>query len=590
MKFMKLGSKPDSFQSDEDCIRYVASDLATDVVVNVGDVKFYLHKFPLLSKSARLQKLIAATIDEQADDEIRIPDIPGGPQAFEICAKFCYGMTVTLNAYNVVAVRCAAEYLEMYESIESGNLVYKIEVFLNSSVLRSWKDSIIVLQTTRSFYPWSEDVKIDVRCLESIASKAAMDPARVDWSYTYNRRKLLPPEINNNGVPRDWWVEDLAELSIDLYKRVISTVRRKPSVSLEVVGEALEVYAGKRIPGFMIQTDDDYDVEESRSLLETLVSLLPSGKQSVSCGFLIKLLKSSVSLECGEEERKELSRRIGEKLEEANVADLLIRASQGCETVYDIDIVETLIDEFVAQTQKRDDEVDCSDTNDGNVFVSDSSKAIVAKLIDGYLAEIARIEPNLSPLKFIKIEEKVSTFPRTSHDGIYRAIDMFLKQHPGITKSEKKSICRLMDCRKLSPEACTHAVQNERLPLRVVVQILFFEQVRATCPTPRPSLPPSGSHGSSRTTTTEEECDSVTATEETTTTTTTTTTRDKTSSSEKTKAKGVVMSRLFSKLWTGKDRDGVGDVSSSDTSESPGSATTVDDKSTPSTRRRRSSS
>lgn len=24
--------------------RYVASDLATDVVVNVGDVKFYLHK------------------------------------------------------------------------------------------------------------------------------------------------------------------------------------------------------------------------------------------------------------------------------------------------------------------------------------------------------------------------------------------------------------------------------------------------------------------------------------------------------------------------------------------------------------------
>lgn len=162
---------------------------------------------------------------------------------------------------------------------------------------------------------------------------------------------------------------------------------------------------------------------------------------------------------------------------------------------------------------------------------------------------------------------------------------MILQQHPGITKTEKKSICRLMDCRKLSPEACAHAVQNERLPLRVVVQILFFEQVRATCPTTKPSLPPSGSHGSSRTTT-EEECDSVTVTEET-----TTTTRDKTSgSSEKTKAKGVVMSRIFSKLWTGKERDGVGDVSSSDTSESPGSVTTVDDKSTPSTRRRRSSS
>lgn len=552
MKFMKLGSKPDSFQSEEDCIRYVASDLATDVVVNVGDVKFYLHKFPLLSKSARLQKLIAATINEQQqqqqpDDEISIPDIPGGPPAFEICAKFCYGMTVTLNAYNVVAARCAAEYLEMYESVETGNLVYKIEVFLNSSVLRSWKDSIIVLQTTRAFHPWSRDAKIDARCLESIASKAAVDPARVDWSYTCNRRK-----VNSIGVvPRDWWVEDLTELSIDLYERVVSTIRRKGGVSGEVIGEALEVYAAKRVQL------DDRDVE-------TLISLLPGEKQSVSCGFLIKLLKS-----CGEDVRKELSKRIGEKLEEANVDDLLIRASDGCETVYDVDIVETLIDEFVTQTEKRDE-----------VGRSDSSEAVVAKLIDGYLSEIARIEPNLEPLKFIAIAEKVSSFPRSSHDGVYRAIDMFLKEHPGTTKSEKKSICRLMDCRKLSPEACAHAVQNERLPLRVVVQILFFEQVRATA---KPSLPPSGSHGSSRTTT-EEECDSVTATEET------TTTRDKTSGSEKTKAKGVVMSRIFSKLWTGKDRDGVGDVSSSDTSGSPGSATTVDDKSTPSTRRRRSSS
>lgn len=40
-------------------------------------------------------------------------------------------------------------------------------------------------------------------------------------------------------------------------------------------------------------------------------------------------------------------------------------------------------------------------------------------------------------------------------------------------------MCKLMDCRKLSVEACMHAVQNDRLPLRVVVQVLFFEQVRA---------------------------------------------------------------------------------------------------------------
>lgn len=39
-------------------------------------------------------------------------------------------------------------------------------------------------------------------------------------------------------------------------------------------------------------------------------------------------------------------------------------------------------------------------------------------------------------------------------------------------------MCRLMNCQKLSLEASTHAAKNERLPLRVVVQVLFFEQLR----------------------------------------------------------------------------------------------------------------
>lgn len=35
-----------------------------------------------------------------------------------------------------------------------------------------------------------------------------------------------------------------------------------------------------------------------------------------------------------------------------------------------------------------------------------------------------------------------------------------------------------MNCQKLSLEASTHAAQNERLPLRVIVQVVFFEQLR----------------------------------------------------------------------------------------------------------------
>jgi len=48
-----------------------------------------------------------------------------------------------------------------------------------------------------------------------------------------------------------------------------------------------------------------------------------------------------------------------------------------------------------------------------------------------------------------------------------------------LTKAERKKICGLMDVKKLTVEASMHAAQNERLPLRVVVQVLYFEQMRA---------------------------------------------------------------------------------------------------------------
>ncbi|XP_022741420.1 BTB/POZ domain-containing protein NPY3-like [Durio zibethinus] len=620
MKFMKLGSKPDSFQTDGESIRYVATELATDIVVNIGDVKFYLHKFPLLSKSVRLQKLVATSNDEN-NDEIYIQDIPGGPAAFEICAKFSYGMTVTLNAYNVVAARCAAEYLEMYETVEKGNLIYKIDVFLNSSIFRSWKDSIIVLQTTKSLLPWSEELKVVSHCLDSIASKASIDTSKVEWSYTYNRKKL-PSENGNspqwNGVrkpqmvPNDWWVEDLCELHIDLYKRVITTIKTKGRVSGDVIGEALNAYTLRRLPDFSKGMIQNNDFIKYRSLVETIVWLLPTEKGTVSCSFLLRLLRSAILLDCGEMERNELMRRIGQQLPEAAVTDLLIRAPAGEATIYDVDIVHNLVEEFVTHSSQTDPIENEFQESRSPKFVIDASTVLVAKLIDGYLAEIAR-DPNLPLSKFVNLAESVASFSRPSHDGLYRAIDMYLKGHPGISKSERRRICRLMDCKKLSPEACMHAVQNERLPMRVVVQVLFFEQVRATASAGNstPDLPgsirallPGGSHGSSRTTTTntEEDWDSVPTAEdikalkgELATLRLGSSGSDRNgndaakSDVEKaaaSKMKGLVMSKIFSKLWSSKERHG--EISSSDTSESPGSVNAEETKSTPSRTRRHS--
>lgn len=53
-----------------------------------------------------------------------------------------------------------------------------------------------------------------------------------------------------------------------------------------------------------------------------------------------------------------------------------------------------------------------------------------------------------------------------------------MQEHPWLADADREHLCRLMDCQKLSLEACTHAAQNERLPLRIIVQVLFFEQLQ----------------------------------------------------------------------------------------------------------------
>jgi NPH3 family len=371
-------------------------------------------QFPLLSKSGRIQNLLASATNSAND--IHLNDVPGGATSFEICAKFCYGMIVTLNPHNVISTICAAEYLEMHESIVNGNLVYKIDVFLSTSIFRSWKDSIIALQTMKTLKSWCEDLKLVAHCMECIASKASVDVSKVEWSYTYNRKKLAPAV-----VPKDWWVEDLSEIELDQLKQIIDTIKTKGRVSYQVIGEAVKTYTYKRVPGLskvsVIQGD-----AKVKSLVETVTWLLPSEKGSVSCSFLLKLLRAACMLSCGKACKNELVKRVGKQLEEASVNDLLIPTTEGERTIYDIDLVLNIVEEFLMQ-----------DTDNGggkemerSSVIFCNAKGAVTKLIDGYLAEVAK-DPNMPLSKFLDLAEMIPSKSRPVHDGFYRAVDTYLK-------------------------------------------------------------------------------------------------------------------------------------------------------------------
>nr|CAB3453402.1 unnamed protein product [Digitaria exilis] len=480
MKFMKLGSKPDAFQSDGADVRHVISDLATDVVVHVSEVRFYLHK------SSKLQRLVLKATEE-GTDEVHIDDLPGGAKTFEICAKFCYGMIVTLSPHNVVATRCAAEYLEMTEDMEKGNLIFKIEVFINSSILRSWKDSIIVLQSTKATLPWSEELKVVGRCIDAIASKTSVDPANVTWSYSHNSKKgvACAEIVESTGkallAPKDWWVEDLCELDVDLYKRVMVAIKSKGRMSPELIGEALKAYAVRWLPdSYDALVAEDY-MRRNQCLVETIIWLLPSDKSSgCSCRFLLKLLKVAILVGSGEHVKEELMRRISFQLHKATVKDLLLPAASPKYGTYDVQLVHNLVQRFVARTALSHNGgfVEKSDEKMIELNFEQESTLSVGELVDGYLSEVAS-DPDLSLSTFVELATAVPEVARPVHDGLYYAVDAYLKEHPEISKADKKKICSLVDVKKLSTDASMHATQNDRLPLRLVVQVLFFQQLRA---------------------------------------------------------------------------------------------------------------
>ncbi|XP_042458313.1 BTB/POZ domain-containing protein At1g30440-like [Zingiber officinale] len=85
MACMKLGSKPDAFHQQGQAW-FCTTGLPSDVIVEVEEMTFHLHKFPLLSKSSLLERLIK-NFDED-DIVTRVADVPGGAQAFELVAKF----------------------------------------------------------------------------------------------------------------------------------------------------------------------------------------------------------------------------------------------------------------------------------------------------------------------------------------------------------------------------------------------------------------------------------------------------------------------------------------------------------------------
>ncbi|XP_024374724.1 root phototropism protein 3 [Physcomitrium patens] len=343
-----------------------ATDLHINLQIEVGDRNFLLHKFPLLSRSGKLNRLVFESRDTEKD-RIALSDIPGGAEAFELIASFLYGGRLELNPSNVATVRCAAEYLEMLDNVGDGNLVTKTENYMNYVVMGSWRDSIAVLKTCSSLKPWADDLEIVRRCSESIAWKCSTDPQGTRWSFN--------TKAGAREAPRDWWFDDVCSLDIDTFSKVIHGVILK-GMNQALVGAAIEYYAEKWLQltkgsdmsttlkrkeelqaSFMAFTGFNQDIiakdakqaqTKNRAIVQGIVNLIPSQPDSTSVKFLLKLLRVACLVNAGSFCRTDLAKRIGSQLEKVSLDDLLIPACG--ESTYDVDIVQQIV-EFYLQDQ-----------------------------------------------------------------------------------------------------------------------------------------------------------------------------------------------------------------------------------------------
>eukprot|EP01018_Ginkgo_biloba_P017576 Gb_32071 [translate_table: standard] len=478
-----------------------ATGLPTTVRVGVEDRSFKLHKYPLVSRSGYLKQKLSES------SEIILPNsCPGGAEIFELVANFCYGSSILMDPLNVSALRCAAEFLEMSEEFGRGNLCERSDLYLTQVVLQSWEDTLIVLQKCQCLLPLAEELLIVSRCIESLAFMACMEV--LDPEHRRTRPGIsssAPPQCQfwsdlsaslREATAKDWWIKDLLALPFQLFERIIASIRRQ-GMEEKFVSPVIVMYANKWI--LSKKTHQMYDDKtadpyaEKCTLLEAVIRLLPFGRRSaVPVHFLFSLLTQAINSGSSNESKTQLQARIASQLDFATIEDFLLPVStEKCNNNSialspEVESMQCIVSIFISQQSYNTNPHHDSELMGFDGLIGDQSStrscdsknavSTVANLWDEYLAQIA-FDARLAPTKFSELIEIIPSSARRTHDLLYKAIDTYLMAHPHISQQERYSVCKFLSCQKLSQETCIHAVQNELMPLRLIVQAMFMQQL-----------------------------------------------------------------------------------------------------------------
>jgi hypothetical protein len=363
---------------------------------------------------------------EEVSGDVELPaSFPGGSEAFEVIGLFCYGDAVALDPFNVAAVRCAAEFLDV------AGLGARCDLYINQVVLQSWDDALIVLQRCQPLLPVAEELLIVSRCVESLAFMACMEildpeqsrdqPGVDDAAARGLVGRRWDAEVVKELAARDLWIKDLIALPFEFFKRIVQALRRQGMkekyVSPVVLFYANKWVLSKKTHKFWASTDESGDGggetdanKRAAEILQGVVELLPAEASggAIPAAFYFALLSRSLTLELGEESRTRLRDQVAVHLQFACADDLPLPEQDAGRSIADspeVMAMEHIVSNHVAMQRQ--------------------GAEAVADLWDRYLVQIVS-DPKLRPDRLVELIGVVSAGDRKTHDHLYEAINTYL--------------------------------------------------------------------------------------------------------------------------------------------------------------------
>lgn len=454
-----------------------ATGLPTSVTVHVENCSFKLHKYPLVSKSGYFKR----NLSKQLEITLTIP-----AEIFELVANFCYGSTILMDPFNIAALRCAAELLEMTEEYGKGNLCQRSDLYLTQVVLQSWEDTLVVLQKCEDLLPLAEEIHIVTRCIDSLACIACMEVVEPKQRISKSPRCQFWSDISTNlrqTTSREWWIKGLLSLSLGHFERIVASMRQQGMDEM-IISRGIVQYGTKwilwekRHQNLGNVSGRQEKNGSLKDLLECITRLLPMEGHSAPVDFLFSLLRVALGCNLDSEYKAELETRIASQLEYANIDSFLLpRPNSDTSAIFDTEVesMKRIVSIFIYQQSVMVNNSKGQKTSTSSC--SFETVSTVADLWDEYLAQIAYVK-RLNPSKFSELTAIFPPSARSTHDLLYKAIHTYFTAHPQLSHDERLSVCKSLKVQKLSQQACVHAVRNELMPLRLIVQAMFSQQVQ----------------------------------------------------------------------------------------------------------------